>query len=436
MGDEMVGVRGVVYRLAVWVVVCLGAVMALSMLLPGEAEAYEPWWVQVHRATELWSGPDSRAVAFGPIEQWAYLQVVEPQDGPRLHVYNPVTQNYAYVEASAVGPSGPWPGARSGVTAEGMWELPRAVPAQEGGNVAWWVSNFIETELWGGPGAGAASLGRVPQFRRFLVLEPQRGARLRVWSPEQNRIGYVDASAVGPSGPSVWTRVGPPKVVRAVGLPGRAVSVPHEAVLRSLPVVDEETEVKALPNNAPVEVRDLVIGADGGEWYSLEGGGFIRAEEVRLPRAVATVGSRSGRWIDADLMEPTLVTAYEGSRVVRTMLAIRGVGETPTRPGTFRIVRRVERETMDSETIGIPRDSPKGYLLKDVLYTQYFTTDGAALHYNWWLGQFGFEGSHGCLGLSLEDARWLWEWADVGTPVVVRDAGSSAALGAGGDGAQ
>ncbi len=210
-------------------------------------------------------------------------------------------------------------------------------------------------------------------------------------------------------------------MVRNVNLPGRAVSVPEVAYVRNLPVCDDETELRPVPNNTPLEVRQAVVGADGSEWYTVGDGEYIRASDVRLPRPVTTVGLRSGRWIDADLSEPTLVTAYEGNKVVRTMLAIRGVNGAPTRVGTFQIVRRVDNETMDSETIGIPRDSPKGYFLKDVLYTQYLSNDGAALHYNWWLGKFGFPGSHGCLGLSLEDSQWLWEWADVGTPVVVRE---------------
>jgi len=36
----------------------------------------------------------------------------------------------------------------------------------------------------------------------------------------------------------------------------------------------------------------------------------------------------------------------------------------------------VENETMDSATLGVPRDAPGGYYLKDVLYTQYFTPQG------------------------------------------------------------
>ena len=39
---------------------------------------------------------------------------------------------------------------------------------------------------------------------------------------------------------------------------------------------------------------------------------------------------------------------------------------------------------MDSATVGIPRNSPRGYYLQNVLYTQYFTSSGASIHYNYW----------------------------------------------------
>ncbi|MCL4544682.1 MAG: carboxypeptidase-like regulatory domain-containing protein [Chloroflexi bacterium] len=71
---------------------------------------FQPFWVQAFATdAHLWSGPDSNAVDFGPLAQWGYLLVVAPQTSSRLFVYNPLTQNYAYVAASKVGPSGPPP---------------------------------------------------------------------------------------------------------------------------------------------------------------------------------------------------------------------------------------------------------------------------------------------------------------------------------------
>ncbi|HEX2922655.1 MAG TPA: L,D-transpeptidase, partial [Chloroflexota bacterium] len=276
---------------------------------------------------------------------------------------------------------------------------------------------------WAGPDAGGRSLWAIPQFRRFMVVEPQSGSRLKVWSPEKDVVGYIDARLVGPSGESVWLEEHPTKPVRPIGLPGRSIG--EKTYVRALPVYDEETEVRKAPNNTGLFIKESVVTSDGTEWYVVgDGGEYIRASEVRLPRPLAAA-PLVGKWIDADLSEPTMVTAYEGGKVVYSGLAIRGVNGTPTPEGTFQILRRTADETMDSETIGIPRDSPKGYLLKNVLYTQYFTGDGASFHYNYWLGTFGYAGSHGCLGLNLEDSKWLWDWADIGTSVVIRSTGGN-----------
>ena len=84
--------------------------------------------------------------------------------------------------------------------------------------------------------------------------------------------------------------------------------------------------------------------------------------------------------------------------------------------------RGTESTTMDSETLvpPIPRDDPGGYLLKNVLYTQYFSSDGSSIHYNYWLVTFGYPGSHGCLGINLDDSKFFWDWAGIGTPIVIR----------------
>ncbi len=102
-----------------------------------------------------------------------------------------------------------------------------------------------------------------------------------------------------------------------------------------------------------------------------------------------------------------------------TTLAIHGAGPRPTPVGLFRIQRRVADETMNSDTIGIPRFGPGGYYLTHVLFTQYFTADGASLHYNYWSSNWGYAASHGCLGLTYADSAWLWSWATLGTPVYV-----------------
>jgi lipoprotein-anchoring transpeptidase ErfK/SrfK len=52
---------------------------------------------------------------------------------------------------------------------------------------------------------------------------------------------------------------------------------------------------------------------------------------------------------------------------------------------------------------------------RDVPYVQFFK-DGYALHAAYWHDGFGQPRSHGCINLSPEDARWLFQWSDPKVP--------------------
>jgi len=129
---------------------------------------------------------------------------------------------------------------------------------------------------------------------------------------------------------------------------------------------------------------------------------------------------RTGRWIEVDTSTGTAY-AIQNGRVVYTARVTVGGRYFPTPKGTFTINRRVANEVMDSSTIGIPNNAPGGYYLTGVLYTQYFY-DGVSLHYNYWSPPSAFgsaAGSHGCVGMMLKDAAFFWNFASIGTPVIV-----------------
>jgi len=233
----------------------------------------------------------------------------------------------------------------------------------------------------------------------------------RHWALRGERFGYWEGRSADPP-----VTAFAPQEIDTIDLPGRVVGRYN---VRSRPRVSPDTLLRTLGHNASVWVTDSVRGADGDVWYRIGDDEYVHSDGVRLP--VSPTRSLGGRWIDADLTIPAMVTAYEGDNAVYAALTIPGTSAFQTPTGTFQIVRRVANETMDSATIGIPRDSPDGYYLEDVLYTQYFTSDVASLHYNWWKGTFGRPGSHGCLGLNREDAAWFWEWASVGTAIVIHE---------------
>jgi lipoprotein-anchoring transpeptidase ErfK/SrfK len=55
------------------------------------------------------------------------------------------------------------------------------------------------------------------------------------------------------------------------------------------------------------------------------------------------------------------------------------------------------------------------YDLRDVPYVQYFT-EGYALHAAYWHDAFGAPHSHGCVNLSPQDARWLFQFTAPAVP--------------------
>lgn len=99
-----------------------------------------------------------------------------------------------------------------------------------------------------------------------------------------------------------------------------------------------------------------------------------------------------------------------------------GRPEYPTPVGTYTVLAKDREVVMDSSTVGIPVDAPDGYLL-DVDFTVRFTARGLFVHSApWAVNSLGYENtSHGCVGLSPEDAEWYFNTVNVGDPVIVQE---------------
>ncbi|WP_006243216.1 L,D-transpeptidase [Mycolicibacterium tusciae] len=99
-----------------------------------------------------------------------------------------------------------------------------------------------------------------------------------------------------------------------------------------------------------------------------------------------------------------------------------GRPEYPTPVGTYTVLAKERDIVMDSSTVGIPNDAPDGYLL-DVEYAVRFTARGLFVHSApWAVNSLGYENvSHGCVGLSTEDAEWYFNTVNVGDPIIVQE---------------
>lgn len=123
------------------------------------------------------------------------------------------------------------------------------------------------------------------------------------------------------------------------------------------------------------------------------------------------------KWIDVDLTNKT-VTAYEGETPVYGPVKIVDGKDGKTTPGTYKIWHRTEKQDMTNGTRGVSEDDPDYYYTKDVPWVQYFN-ENIAFHGAPWRKSFGYSGSHGCVNMRVKDAKWLWDWAEMGDTVVV-----------------
>ena len=135
------------------------------------------------------------------------------------------------------------------------------------------------------------------------------------------------------------------------------------------------------------------------------------------PPAIPDVRVPGERWVDVDLSRQT-ATAMLGDKPLYSAFVTTGKDGWETPKGTWHILYRVADETMTSAAIG----AEEYYVLKHVLYTQYFTSAGHALHLNYWRDDYYFgniRSSHGCVGMRLADAEFFWGYVGVGSRVVV-----------------
>ncbi len=129
-----------------------------------------------------------------------------------------------------------------------------------------------------------------------------------------------------------------------------------------------------------------------------------------LPSYAPAEARNGEKWIDINLANKT-VTAYVGDKAVWGPVSVVDGGEgTETPTGEYEVWHRTEVQNMGCT----PRYD---YCTKGVKYNQFFHK-GYALHSAPWRSSFGYSGSHGCINMRVKDAKWLFEWASLGTKVV------------------
>ncbi len=153
------------------------------------------------------------------------------------------------------------------------------------------------------------------------------------------------------------------------------------------------------------------------------------AAALRLPGAVHATSAHSyaGKRITISLSRQRL-RAWLGNKVLLVTPVTTGNATLPTPTGHFQIFAKRSPYTFISPW---PRSSPDWYPPSQVSFALEFLGGGYFIHDAPWRGVYGrgsnagsqpgtnYGGTHGCINVPYNAARWLYYWADMGTPVHV-----------------
>ncbi len=131
----------------------------------------------------------------------------------------------------------------------------------------------------------------------------------------------------------------------------------------------------------------------------------------------APMPSGGGKYIVVDLSEQHLY-AYQGEELIYSFVASSGAAPYYTRAGEFRVQSKIPNAYGSTWDIWMPHwlgiywagSTENGIHALPVM------ENGATL----WAGYLGTPVSYGCIVLGINEAKLLYDWTEIGTPVTIR----------------
>ena len=233
-----------------------------------------------------------------------------------------------------------------------------------------------------------------------------------------------------------------PAIASVLPTRGEVVGVAHPVVLTfSAPVADRRTAERA------IDIKSVPAMTGKFEWLENDVVQFVPDRFWPAHSTVAlSVGGLSTNFVTgpavigvASISDHTFTVKIDGVNAgppselpaphhrphwgePGVFPASMGSPDFPTPVGTYTVLSKERSVVMDSSSVGIPVDAPDGYLVT-VDYAVRFTRRGLFVHSApWAVNSLGYENvSHGCVGLSTEDAEWYFNTVNVGDPVIVQE---------------
>jgi hypothetical protein len=168
------------------------------------------------------------------------------------------------------------------------------------------------------------------------------------------------------------------------------------------PGAEGDRERPRLERYTPVYIYETAE-VDGWNWYLVGPDAWIEQTSIGKVMPVERPEGVTGRWVSVDLYEQVLV-AYEDDTPVFATLISSGKPRHDTQLGLFQTWLRMDADAMNGAMGG------DGFYNLDYVPWVLYYDESYAIHASYWHDKFGYRASHGCVNLSLTDAKWLYNW--------------------------
>lgn len=197
------------------------------------------------------------------------------------------------------------------------------------------------------------------------------------------------------------------------------ISAPEPSVVKVISTTEITTPTIFLPTNYVVNSGDTLekISIDFGvpigmiahqnHIKDIDSIFFGEILVIPNPSTFSFASGLEGHEIVVSLSMQTLFVYEDGIEVNRFLVST-GLPNTPTVEGEFRILNKFDSLHMTGP----------GYDLPDVPWTMFFY-GGYAIHGAYWHDNFGHPMSHGCVNMRPDEAKWVYDFSEVGDRVVI-----------------
>jgi lipoprotein-anchoring transpeptidase ErfK/SrfK len=144
------------------------------------------------------------------------------------------------------------------------------------------------------------------------------------------------------------------------------------------------------------------------------GNGYYGKQDSTL---TCTIGPSLVMTVD-DTASPKVMTVVKDGAAVKTIPVSLGRPSMPSSSGTTVVIERLAKTVFD--TMSDP--NPANRYRTDIEYAQRLTWGGEFVHAAPWSVQDQGKNnvSHGCVNMSTENAKWLFDQTLIGTPVIIK----------------